>query len=71
MKGSIQFGKRKKQAESPLTPELKRFIDRAIVPGLLKLYLAERGQERQVAKHPATARQWSDDVAPRTCQEAL
>ncbi len=34
--------KRKPAADSPLTPELKEFIDRAIVPILVKQYLVEQ-----------------------------
>jgi hypothetical protein len=34
---------------SPLTPELREFIDRAIVPALVKKYLAEI----ELAKTPA------------------
>jgi hypothetical protein len=30
-----------RSAGSPLTPELKEFIDRAIVPALVRQYLAE------------------------------
>jgi len=35
---------------SPLTPELKDFIDRAIVPALVKQYLAETEAEKDLAK---------------------
>ena len=34
--------KRKPAADSPLTPELKEFIDRAIVPILVTQFLAEQ-----------------------------
>jgi hypothetical protein len=67
----IEFETGQEQAESPLTQELKHFIDHAIVPGLLKLYFAERRDQDQVAKYSSSARQSSDDVAPRTYQEAL
>jgi hypothetical protein len=67
----IEFEAGQEHVESPLTPELKQFIDSAIVPGLLKLYFAERRDKDQVAKHSASARQSSDDVAPRMCREAL
>lgn len=41
----LQFDAREKQAESPLTPELKDFIDRVIVPILVKQYLVEQAAE--------------------------
>ncbi len=39
--------------QSPLTPELKEFIDRAIVPALVKQYLAEDvlANDREDAAH--------------------
>jgi hypothetical protein len=40
-----KFAGHDKLAESPLTEELKQFIDRAIVPAIVKRYLAE-GQSR-------------------------
>jgi len=42
--------KRKPAADSPLTPELKEFIDRAIVPILVKQYLAEQHQGQKLAR---------------------
>jgi hypothetical protein len=42
-KGALSTAPRENAAESPLTPELKQFIDRAIVPCLVKVYRAERG----------------------------
>jgi hypothetical protein len=43
--------KRKPAADSPLTPELKEFIDRAIVPILVKQFLAEQqGGKKKTAK---------------------
>jgi hypothetical protein len=38
---------------SPLTPELKAFIDTAIVPALVKQYLAEADAENKLAKPAA------------------
>jgi hypothetical protein len=35
---------------SPLTPELKDFIDRAIVPALVKKYLALADEENELAE---------------------
>lgn len=35
---------------SPLTPELREFIDRAIVPALVKQYLSELDGENELAK---------------------
>ncbi len=40
-------------AESVLTPELKAFIDRAIVPTLVKAYLAEAGNKNFLASGAA------------------
>jgi hypothetical protein len=34
--------------QSPLTPELKGFIDRVIVPILVRDYLSEIAQEKQI-----------------------
>jgi hypothetical protein len=42
--------KRKPAVESPLTPELKDFIDRAIVPLLVKQYLAEMEKNDHLAQ---------------------
>jgi hypothetical protein len=39
--------------DSPLTPELKDFIDRAIVPALVCHYLAEVDAENKLAKPAA------------------
>jgi hypothetical protein len=40
---------------SPLTAELKDFIDRAIVPALVETYLAEAEQENKLAVKPLRA----------------
>lgn len=43
-----------RRRESPLTPELKEFIDRAIVPALVKQYLEEEdilAKRREDAAH--------------------
>jgi hypothetical protein len=42
--------KRPAPAGSPLTPELKEFIDRVIVPILVKQYLAEEGGVPELAE---------------------
>jgi len=42
--------KRKPAAESPLTPDLKEFIDRAIVPILVKQFLAEQEAADELAE---------------------
>jgi hypothetical protein len=39
--------------KSPLTPEMKDFIDRAIVPALVRQYLAEADAENKLAKAAA------------------
>jgi hypothetical protein len=41
--------------DSPLTPELKEFIDRAIVPALVKQYLAETDEQNKFAKSSSDA----------------
>lgn len=40
---------------SPLTPELKDFIDRAIVPALVEKFIAEAEQENKLAVKPPRA----------------
>lgn len=50
---------------SPLTPELKEFIDRAIVPALVKQFLAELDAENKLAKMDAPmAKSLSSAAAP-------
>jgi hypothetical protein len=44
-----------KSAGSPLTPELKEFADRVLVPILLKEYLASVGPEIELAKEDSGA----------------
>jgi hypothetical protein len=39
--------------QSPLTPALKDFIDRAIVPALVKQYLAKMDSAKKLAKPSA------------------
>ena len=41
--------------DSPLTPELRDFIDRAIVPILVKEYLAAMEIEKELAVKPRRA----------------
>ena len=58
----IQLERGKRQAESPLTPELREFIDAAIVPILVREFLAAEAVSGQqlaevpqgVAKFPRT-----------------
>ena len=57
--------KRKATADSPLTPEMKDFIDRAIVPGLVTLYLAEQSKENRVAEEAAKVGQSPRSTATR------
>jgi hypothetical protein len=45
----LQFDGSEGQAETPLTPELKQFIDRVVVPSLIKLYLSERNEGPKLA----------------------
>jgi hypothetical protein len=44
-----------RSAGSPLTPELKEFADRVLVPILLKEYLASVGPEIELAKEDSGA----------------
>lgn len=51
----LQSGPRRRTpAISPLTPELKGFIDRVVVPILVQSYLAELQDEKQIAEGVAT-----------------
>jgi hypothetical protein len=51
--------------ESPLTPEMKAFIDAAIVPVLVKKYLALEDREDELAERdPDTAHSVSSTAAP-------
>ena len=52
--GREQLGPRSQRCEpSLLTPELKGFIDRVIVPLLVQSYLAEMQSEKEIAERPA------------------
>jgi hypothetical protein len=44
-----------RKSVSPLTPELKDFIDRAIVPAMVKQYIAEADVENKLAKRDSDA----------------
>ncbi len=51
--------------ESPLTPELKAFIDAAIVPALVKQYLAIGDRENELAERDTdTAHSVSSTATP-------
>ena len=45
-----------RRRQSPLTPELKAFIDQAIVPILVKEYIAVTRLENELAMKPPRAR---------------
>ncbi len=45
-----------RRRQSPLTPELKAFIDQAVVPILVKEYLAVAEIENELAIKPQRAR---------------
>jgi hypothetical protein len=52
--GRVQLGAHPQRWEpSLLTPELKGFIDRVIVPILLQSYFVEMQSEKEIAKRPA------------------
>jgi hypothetical protein len=44
-----------RRLQSPLTPELKEFIDRAIVPALVQQYVAVLQVENELAAKPPSA----------------
>ncbi len=50
---------------SPLTPELKEFIDRAIVPVLVKQSLAVNDLENYLAKEDSDAAHFVSNAAAR------
>ena len=47
---NLQSGQRRARAKSPLTPELKGFIDRVIVPILVRDYLSGIDHKKQIAE---------------------
>ena len=51
----VQMRNRQAQSASPLTPELKDFIDRAIVPILVRQYLEEEENKKPLARKPDDA----------------
>jgi hypothetical protein len=56
MANVLQFERPEQQAEPVLTPELKEFIDRVIVPILVKRFLAEQdAQDRLAGESPNVA----------------
>lgn len=66
--GRAQLGSRPQRCEpSHLTPELKGFIDRVIVPILVQGYLAEMQGEKEIAERPAVVAscELMSDAVPR------
>lgn len=66
--GREQLGPRSQRCEpSLLTPELKGFIDRVIVPILVQSYLAEMQSEKEIAERPAVVASCEvmSDAVPR------
>ena len=64
----VQLGRRPQQCEpSPLTPELKGFIERVIVPILVQSYLAETQSEKEIAERPVVVASCGlmSDAVPR------
>lgn len=47
---SCRAHRRGPREDSPLTPQLQEFIDRVVVPILIKEYLAETDAENRLAK---------------------
>ena len=56
MASLIQFERREAPAESPLTPELRQFIERVVVPILVQEYLSEPSGEKPIAESSFTCR---------------
>jgi hypothetical protein len=54
-----------RRRQSPLNPELKEFIDRAIVPILVKEYLAVTNLENGLAEKDADAAHFVSSTAAR------
>ena len=52
-------------ASSPLTPELKEFIDRAIVPALVRDYLATAGGKIDLAPNESGAAHSDSSTVPK------
>jgi hypothetical protein len=54
--GLIIFDRERRRAstDSPITAELKGFIDRVVVPFLVQSYLAELPSEKQIAETATT-----------------
>jgi hypothetical protein len=58
----LQSKPKRAREESPLTPELKEFIDNAMVPAFVKKYLAE---EALANRHEDATHSHSRTAAPR------
>jgi hypothetical protein len=63
--GRGQSNSRRSQENSPLTPELKEFIDRAVVPVLVKQYLAITEGENDLAGRASNAAHSLSSTAAR------
>lgn len=62
----LQSRRHPAREESPLTPELKDFIDRVIVPILVKEYLAVNNLENDLAEKDSDAAHFvSSTAAPK------
>jgi len=61
----LQSDRRQARENSPLTPELKEFIDRAIVPVLVKQYLAVTEGEDNLADDAPDAAHFVSSTAAR------
>jgi hypothetical protein len=61
----VQSSRHPALKDSPLTPELKEFIDRAIVPILVKEYLAVTNLENGLAEKDADAAHFVSSTAAR------
>jgi hypothetical protein len=59
----IKFESCEQETESLLTSELKGFIDRVIVPILVKQYLAERADEKLAGSPMGVAKSTSKTAA--------
>jgi hypothetical protein len=66
MASLIQFERRGAPAELPLTPELRQFIERVVVPILVQEYLSEPNGEKPIAESSSSVA--SCDMQTNTSQ---
>ncbi len=70
MASVVQLGKQAGRRDSPLTPELRAFIDAVVVPLLVREYLAEMERENELAlQTPKMAQCVANEIA--TAEEVV